>query len=342
LVSSLVFIWFGGGAAGATGEGGRLSRARRGDTGGEGNAFTCRFQIFRRFFSGDDAIARFSPPARWFVRDFVYFRGDLVISFVMLLFIKLGFFDIIDILLVAFIFFQLYRLVKGTVAINIFAGIFTFYLAWLLVKAFNMELISSILGQFIGMGVIALLIVFQQEVRHFLLLIGNKYNLQNIFNLERFLAKPPVNDGVVDSIVAACGGFARSKTGALIVLARNSELFAYAQTGVILRSAVSEELLGNIFFKNSPLHDGAVIVADNKLLAARCILPVSDRTDIPGSLGLRHRAAIGLSALTDAYVVVVSEETGHVTFVKGGEFKTRLTPAELKDLLQGNLTAFPS
>jgi uncharacterized protein (TIGR00159 family) len=254
----------------------------------------------------------------------------------MLLFIKLGFFDIIDILLVAFIFFQLYRLLKGTVAINIFAGIFTFYLAWLLVKAFNMELISSILGQFIGMGVIALLIVFQQEVRHFLLLIGNKYNLQNIFNLERFLSKPSINDEVIGSIVRVCENFSRTKTGALIVLSQHSELFTYAQTGVILRSIVSEELLENIFFKNSPLHDGAVIIADNKVLAARCILPVSDRTDIPGNLGLRHRAAIGLSALTDAYVVVVSEETGHISFVKGGSLKVRVSSQELKDGLQGN------
>jgi uncharacterized protein (TIGR00159 family) len=258
----------------------------------------------------------------------------------MLLFIKLGFFDIIDILLVAFIFFQLYRLVRGTVAINIFAGIFTFYLAWLLVKAFNMELISSILGQFIGMGVIALLIVFQQEVRHFLLLIGNKYNLQHIFNLERFLSKSSINDVVINSIVKACENFAKAKVGALIVLSRHSELFTYAQTGVILRSVVSEELLENIFFKNSPLHDGAVIIAENKVLAARCILPVSNRTDIPGSLGLRHRAAIGLSALTDAYVVVVSEETGHITFVKDGDFKVRVSPQELKSFLQDDFTGF--
>jgi uncharacterized protein (TIGR00159 family) len=258
----------------------------------------------------------------------------------MLLFIKLGFFDIIDILLVAFIFFQLYRLVRGTVAINIFAGIFTFYLAWLLVKAFNMELISSILGQFIGVGVIALLIVFQQEVRHFLLLVGNKYNLQHIFNLERLLSKPSINDEVINSIVRACENFAREKVGALIILSRHSELFTYAQTGVTLRSMVSEELLENIFFKNSPLHDGAVIVADNKILAARCILPVSERTDIPGSLGLRHRAAIGVSALTDAYVVVVSEETGYITFVKGGDFKVRVSLQELKSFLQGDFTGF--
>ena len=258
----------------------------------------------------------------------------------MLLFIKLGFFDIIDILLVAFIFYQVYKLVKGTVAINIFAGIFTFYVAWLLVRAFNMELISSILGQFIGMGVIALLIVFQQEVRRFLLLIGSKYNLQNIFNLERLFSKPSMKDEVIDAIVRACDYFSKTKTGALIVLSQNSELFNYAQTGVLLRSNVSEELLENIFYKNTPLHDGAVIITDNKILAARCILPVSDNNNIPGSLGLRHRAAIGMSTATDAHIVVVSEETGNISFVKDGHFKVRITPQELSKFLHNDFAGF--
>ena len=203
----------------------------------------------------------------------------------MLLFITINFYTITDILLAAFIFYQVYKLVKGTVAINIFAGIFTFYVAWLLVKALNLELVSGILGQFIGMGVIALLIVFQQEVRRFLLLLGSKYNLQNIFNLERLFTKTSIKDEVAAAIVQACDYFSKTKTGALIVLSQNSELYNYAQTGVLIRSIVSEELLENIFFKNSPLHDGAVIIADNKILAARCILPVSDNTNIPGSLG---------------------------------------------------------
>ncbi len=232
----------------------------------------------------------------------------------MLLFIKLGFFDILDILIVAFIFYQIYRLVKGTVAINIFAGIFTFYVAWLLVRALNMELITSIMGQFFGMGMIALLIVFQQEVRRFLLLVGSKYNLQNIFNLEKLFAKPVIKEDVSDAIVEACVNFSASKTGALIVFQQNTELYNYAQTGVMMKAKVTDELIENIFFKNTPLHDGAVIINENKILAARCILPVSDRRDIPGSMGLRHRAALGLSGVSDAYVVVVSEETGNITF----------------------------
>lgn len=258
----------------------------------------------------------------------------------MLLFIKLGFFDILDILLVAFIFYQVYRLVKGTAAINIFAGIFTFYLAWLLVRAFNMELISSILGQFIGMGVIALLIVFQQEVRRFLLLVGSRYNLQNIFNLEKFFAKPSIQENVSDAIVEACTNFSATKTGALIVFQQNTELYNYAQTGVIIKAKVTDELIENIFFKNTPLHDGAVIINENKILAARCILPVSDRRDIPGSMGLRHRAALGLSSVSDAYVVVVSEETGNITFFKDGSYKVRVHPEELKKFLSNDFSGF--
>ena len=258
----------------------------------------------------------------------------------MLLFITINFYTITDILLAAFIFYQVYKLVKGTVAINIFAGIFTFYVAWLLVKALNLELVSGILGQFIGMGVIALLIVFQQEVRRFLLLLGSKYNLQNIFNLERLFTKTSIKDEVAAAIVQACDYFSKTKTGALIVLSQNSELYNYAQTGVLIRSIVSEELLENIFFKNSPLHDGAVIIADNKILAARCILPVSDNTNIPGSLGLRHRAAIGMSAVPDAHIIVVSEATGNISFVKDGHFKVRITPQELNSFLHNDFTGF--
>lgn len=258
----------------------------------------------------------------------------------MLLFIKLGIFDILDILIVAFIFYQVYRLVKGTAAINIFAGIFTFYLAYLLFVALNMELISSILGQFFGVGVIALFIVFQQEVRRFLLLLGSRYNLQNIFNLDKLFDKPAIQENVSEAIVEACTNFSATKTGALIVFQQNTELYNYAQTGVTMKAKVTDELIENIFFKNTPLHDGAVIINENKILAARCILPVSDRRDIPGSMGLRHRAALGLSAVSDAYVVVVSEETGNITFFKDGSYKVRVSPEELKKFLSNDFSGF--
>ena len=249
------------------------------------------------------------------------------------LFIKFGIFDVLDILIVAFIFYQIYRLVKGTAAINIFAGIFIFYLAWLLVRAFNMELISSILGQFIGMGVIALLIVFQQEVRRFLLLIGSKYNLQNIFNLESLFAKPAIKEDVSEAIVQSCEYFSMTKTGALIVFAQNTELFNYAQTGVILRAKVTADLIENIFFKNSPLHDGAMIIADDRIASAACILPVSHNTRIPKSMGLRHRSALGITEVTDALAVIVSEETGNISLAHNGKITTKISGKDLERML---------
>ena len=183
-----------------------------------------------------------------------------------------------------------------------------------------MELITSIMGQFFGMGMIALLIVFQQEVRRFLLLVGSKYNLQNIFNLEKLFAKPVIKEDVSDAIVEACVNFSASKTGALIVFQQNTELYNYAQTGVMMKAKVTDELIENIFFKN--------------------ILPVSDRRDIPGSMGLRHRAALGLSGVSDAYVVVVSEETGNITFFKDGSFKVKVSPEELKKFLSNDFSGF--
>lgn len=258
----------------------------------------------------------------------------------MLLFITIGIFDVLDILIVAFILLQVYRLVKGTAAVNILAGIFTVYLAWLLMQAFDMRLISSILGQFMGVGVIALLIVFQQELRRFLLLLGSRYNLQNIFNVNKIFSKPTISEEVADEVAKACVNFSATKTGALMVFQLNTELYSYVQTGVALRARVTSELLENIFWKNTPLHDGAVIVQNDRISAARCIMPVSDRRDIPGSMGLRHRAALGISGLSDAYVVVVSEETGNITLFKDGLYKVRVAPEELKRFLCGDFTTF--
>lgn len=258
----------------------------------------------------------------------------------MLLFITIGVFDVLDILIVAFILLQVYRLVKGTAAVNILAGIFTIYLAWLLMKAFDMRLISSILGQFMGVGVIALLIVFQQELRRFLLLLGSRYNLQNIFNVNKIFSKPTISEEVAEEVAKACVNFSATKTGALMVFQLNTELYSYVQTGVALRARVTSELLENIFWKNTPLHDGAVIVQNDRISAARCIMPVSDRRDIPGSMGLRHRAALGISGLSDAYVVVVSEETGNITFFKDELYKVRVAPEELKRFLCGDFTTF--
>ncbi|MBI9057397.1 MAG: TIGR00159 family protein [Labilibaculum sp.] len=257
-------------------------------------------------------------------------------------FITLGLFDILDILLVGFLLYQVYMLIKGTVAINIFVGLSLFYLMWLLVRALNMELLSSILGQFIGVGVIALIIVFQQEIRRFLLLVGSRYNISQKFTLDNWFSfeEVGVKEEEVVSIVAACEHMSKSKTGALIVIAKNTDLDSYAETGKFINSRVSGTVLETIFFKNSPLHDGAVIIANNRIVAARCILPVTDSSNIPGSLGLRHRAAIGMSQATDSHVITVSEETGNISYVMGGNIKVRITTAELRTFLEGDFSGF--
>lgn len=257
-------------------------------------------------------------------------------------FITLGLFDILDILLVGFLLYQVYMLIKGTVAINIFVGLSLFYLMWLLVRALNMELLSSILGQFIGVGVIALIIVFQQEIRRFLLLLGSRYNVSQKFTLDNWFSfeESGVKEQEVNSIVAACEHMSKSKTGALIVIAKNTDLDSYAETGKYIKSRVSGTVLETIFFKNSPLHDGAVIIANNRILAARCILPVTDSSNIPGSLGLRHRAAIGMTQATDSHVITVSEETGNISYVMGGNIKVRITTAELRTFLEGDFSGF--
>jgi uncharacterized protein (TIGR00159 family) len=245
-------------------------------------------------------------------------------------------FDIIDILLVAFIFFQLYRIIKGTAALSIFIAAFFIYLFWLVVKALNMQLVSSLLGQVIGVGVIALIIVFQQEVRRFLLVLGNRYIKNNKFSFSRFFRSAPGEQGaprIADEIGRAVENMSASKTGALIVIGKQSRLDMFTEGGEILKAKISSGLLETIFFKNTPLHDGAVLIEDGLILAARCPLPVTDRVDVPSNFGMRHRAAIGMSEHTDALVVVVSEETGRISVADAGEVRSNLTPNELRNIL---------
>jgi diadenylate cyclase len=245
-------------------------------------------------------------------------------------------FDIIDIVLVAFIFFQLYRIIKGTAALSIFIAAFFIYLFWLVVKALNMQLVSSLLGQVIGVGVIALIIVFQQEVRRFLLVLGNRYIKNNKFSFSRFFRSSQEEHGgpkIAGEIVRAVQNMATSKTGALIVIGRQNRLDIFAEGGEILKAHVSAGLLETIFFKNTPLHDGAVLIEDGLILSARCPLPVTDRALVPSHFGMRHRAAIGMSEHTDALVVVVSEETGIISVADAGEVRSNLSPNELKNIL---------
>jgi len=244
--------------------------------------------------------------------------------------------DIIDILLVALILFQLYRIIKGTAAFSIFIAVFLLYLFWLVVKALNMQLVSSLLGQVMGVGVIALIIVFQQEVRRFLLVIGNRYIKNTNFSFKRFFAPVPDEPSglaIAEEIVRAAESMSAKKIGALIVIGRTSRLNMYADGGELLKARISAELLETIFFKNTPLHDGATLIEDDLILAARCPLPVTDQLSLSPHLGMRHRAAIGMSEHTDALIVVVSEETGHISVVDSGEIRENLKPNELRNVL---------
>jgi uncharacterized protein (TIGR00159 family) len=247
------------------------------------------------------------------------------------LFINIRIFDIIDIILVAFLLYKLYNLIKGTAAFSIFIGIFSVYVLWLIVQTLNMKLLGNILGQIIGVGVIALLIVFQQEIRKFLLYIGNQYFsgnqnfLNNIFNIN--LSRQ--SRVKIKSIVKACINMTSTKTGALIVIAKNSELDIFAKTGDILNSETSSRLIETIFSKNSPLHDGAAIIVEDKIKAARCVLPISENPSLPAHFGLRHRAGIGISEETDAMVIIVSEERGSVSVAQNGKIIANIDSKEL-------------
>jgi len=244
--------------------------------------------------------------------------------------------DIIDIVLVAFIMYQIYRLIRGTAAFSIFLGIFFVYLFWLLVKALNMELITALLGQVMGVGVIALIIVFQQELRRFLLAIGNRYVFRRRFSLGRFFFQVKDNQRSpheAEEIVRACESMALKKTGALIVIGRKSSLDLFTEAGEILKARISSELLETIFFKNTPLHDGAVLIEGDTILAARCPLPITDQVSLPPHFGMRHRAAVGMSEHSDALIVVVSEESGFITVVSNGTIRENITPNELRNIL---------
>jgi diadenylate cyclase len=235
-------------------------------------------------------------------------------------FIHIRLLDIIDIILVALLFYQLYMLIRGTVAFSITMGIAVIYIFWWAVRAMQMELLSTILGSVLGVGVIALIIVFQQEIRRFLIFIGSRYVEGNRLSVEKILnlrleSKPQVK---IRSIMKAVMQFSLEKTGALIVIRKKSNLDMYAETGDVLNAETSSRLFVSIFNKTSPLHDGAVIVENAKVKAARVILPVTEKMDLPPEYGLRHRAGLGISEVTDSLVIIVSEETGQISIAENG------------------------
>jgi diadenylate cyclase len=251
-------------------------------------------------------------------------------------FINIRILDILDILLVALLMYQLYLLIRGTVAMNIFIGILVLLVVWGIVYLLKMELLGSILSNLFSVGVIALIILFQQELRRFLILLGTRYFPNKNFSFDSLLnlAVDQTNRIKFRSIYKACINMSEKKIGALIVIKRKSALDIYAQSGTILNAETSSRLLESIFFKNSPLHDGAVIIEKNLVYSASSVLPVSDNVNLSPDMGLRHRAAVGLTENTDALVIIVSEETGKVSISENGRIVSNITPQKLLQVLE--------
>lgn len=232
--------------------------------------------------------------------------------------------DGLDILLVSILLYQLFKIVRRTNAVNIFAGIIAIYVLWLVVDSLGMKMLSKIIGQFIDVGVIALIIVFQQEIRKFLLVLGKRGSFMANRNkwLKKLLKKN--NDQKsstpeeIKAIASACFDMASTLTGAIIIVKQDDSLVFYEETGESIDAKVTESILGSIFYKNSPLHDGAIIVSNRRIVAARCVLPVTEKEDFPIELGMRHRAGVGISEQTDAVAIMVSEQSGTVSIAKNG------------------------
>jgi uncharacterized protein (TIGR00159 family) len=247
--------------------------------------------------------------------------------------------DIVDVVLVAALMYYLYKLVKGTVAINIFVGIVIIYGIWRLTVFMDMLLLSKILGGFLGVGMVALVVVFQQEIRKFLLMVGST----NFSSRKRMLKKLNLLSETesltnIPVIVAACIKMGKSHTGALIVIKRNNSLEFVKSSGDKMQVEVNQPIIESIFYKNSPLHDGAMLIEDNIITATRVILPVSNEKNIPNRFGLRHRAAKGITEKTDAVCLVVSEENGQISYLKEGDFVLFDGMDELKTQLEKDLT----
>lgn len=258
-------------------------------------------------------------------------------------FLELSIADILDIVLLGLIIFILFRWIRGTSAMSIFIAIVSLYMIRVVVGAFNMRLMVAIMDMVLDVGVLALIVIFQPEIRKFLIRLGNKYMSsakgQKFLNrlLGRNVQTTTSASEEANEITEACRRMSEDKTGALIVIAHNTPLSDFISTGDRIDARVHRRLLMNLFFKNSPLHDGAVIISGNRIVAARCTLPITEKKNIPARFGMRHKAAIGISEDTDADVIVVSEETGNISFVKGGAVTPIQNINELKLLLNTSL-----
>ena len=253
---------------------------------------------------------------------------------------EFGIKDAIDILLVAVLLFYAWRLMKSSGSLNVFYGIMVFVIIWIVVsQMLEMKLLGSIFDKLVSVGVLALIILFQEEIRRFFLTLGSQRQLNFI---TRYFVKNKANiaeyheDQQIMRIVLACDSMSKNMVGALIVIEREMSLSDVVKSGEFIDANISTELIKNIFFKNSPLHDGAMIIGHNRIVAAGCILPVSHNLNIPKELGLRHRAALGITSQSDAIAVIVSEETGAISVAQGGEFHLRLASNELESYLDNH------
>jgi len=250
--------------------------------------------------------------------------------------------DLLDIILVATLLYYAYKLLKGTVAINIFIGIILIYLVWRGTVLLDMELLSSIIGGFMSVGIIALIVVFQPEIRKFLLMVGSANLSKKGSFLEKikFFKNQKLERDTTDikSVISACYNMSETKTGALIVIERSNNLNFLENSGDEMNISVTQPILESIFFKNSPLHDGAIIISDNIIKATRVVLPINNETKIPSNFGLRHRAAVSITEKTDAVALVVSEENGNISYIKSGAFLDFNSQDDLVKLLEKDIS----
>lgn len=238
---------------------------------------------------------------------------------------------IVDILLVATLMYEVFVLLRRSGVTNLFWGVLAFVIMWILVSyVFELELTGALFDKIINVGALALIVIFQEEIRSFFLRLGSRFSAIRLYRSRKRLAEAHT----ADEIMSACHNMSKTKTGALIIIAGKQDLEEYIETGEAINATVSGRLIENIFFKNTPLHDGALIIDGDKIVSAACILPVSKNAEIPTSYGLRHRAALGITEHTDATAIVVSEETGHLSIAREGEIQT-LTESEIRN----NLTA---
>lgn len=253
-------------------------------------------------------------------------------------FVNFRIIDVLDILIVAVLLFELYKLTKGTAAVKIFWVLALIFVIWEVAAYFHFTMLSALMGELINVGVLVIIILFQPEIRKFLIYLGDG-RLMHFFS-DRFAKQNKTSAYVeeIEAVKSACRHMSANKTGALIIFARKTPLDEFLNTGEIIDAKPSAELLENIFFKNSPLHDGAVIIKDHRIAAARCILPVSKNTDLPQEVGLRHRSALGATEFTDAVAVVVSEQTGNISVCRNGELTRDFTSSTLRQMLEDTLT----